>query len=347
MSRDLPLRFLIALLLLSVVSMIGASAASGAESSKSASFNAPKTPVGVCFTGGTLVAAEEGKVAIETLEVGDRVTTTHQAEQSSSTEVDPATWRKITLQMPNPEFPSDILDIEVLRSGEWMEAFGCQEGATIDFALEEMGLQGNALVTKVEACPEIAEGEGRVVLATVTHFNGNVHRIKLANGETIEPTGRHQLFSATREAWVPTSFLEVGESLKTRSGDVLIEEIHKVAGVHRVYNIEVETEHCYFVSKTEVLSHNINPCAQPVKPSLTAHKEALAKVHEKVGKLPKGEPGKFGAPQAGTPKKGYRLDPPHPNAKPGSPETGYHFNFWDYTGGKRGSGGVSGAIPIE
>jgi len=85
----------------------------------------------------------------------------------------------------------------------------------------------------------------------------------------------------------------------------------------------------------------------PVKPSLTAHKEALAKVHEKVGKLPKGQPGKFGAPQAGTPKKGYRLDPPHPKAKPGSPETGYHFNYWDYTKGKRGSGGVSDAIPIE
>lgn len=84
-----------------------------------------------------------------------------------------------------------------------------------------------------------------------------------------------------------------------------------------------------------------------VKPSLTAHKEALAKVHEKVGELPKGQPGKFGAPQAGTPKKGYRLDPPHPKAKPGSPETGYHFNYWDYTKGKRGSGGVSDAIPIE
>ncbi|MFQ3870764.1 RHS repeat-associated core domain-containing protein, partial [Leptospira kirschneri] len=84
------------------------------------------------------------------------------------------------------------------------------------------------------------------------------------------------------------------------------------------------------------------------KPSLKAHKEALKEVHEKVGKLPKGEPGSFGSPQAGNSKKGYRLDPPHPDtAKPGSAETGYHFNYWDYSGGKRGNGGIKDAIPIE
>jgi len=72
------------------------------------------------------------------------------------------------------------------------------------------------------------------------------------------------------------------------------------------------------------------------KPSLSACKAALKKVHSKVGKLPKGQPGKFGSPQAGTPTKGYRLDPPHPNAAPGSPETGWHINWWDYTGGLTG-----------
>jgi len=88
--------------------------------------------------------------------------------------------------------------------------------------------------------------------------------------------------------------------------------------------------------------------AKPVaKPGATAIKRALAKVHAKVGKLPKGRPGKFGSPQRGTSIKGYRLDPPHPKAKPGSPETKWHINFWDYTGGKRGAGGVKDAIPIE
>jgi RHS repeat-associated protein len=81
-------------------------------------------------------------------------------------------------------------------------------------------------------------------------------------------------------------------------------------------------------------------------PSLSAHKAALRSVHEKVGKLPKGQAGKYGSPQAGTSQKGYRLDPPHDRAASGSAETNYHFNWWDYSTGKRGSGGRSGAIPI-
>lgn len=80
---------------------------------------------------------------------------------------------------------------------------------------------------------------------------------------------------------------------------------------------------------------------------LGAVKTALRKVYDKLGgKLPKGKPGKFGSPQCGTSKKGYRLDPAHPEAEAGSPESGPHINWWDYTDGKRGSGGRSGAEPI-
>jgi len=85
----------------------------------------------------------------------------------------------------------------------------------------------------------------------------------------------------------------------------------------------------------------LNPVA------LNLVKKALKKVHKLVGdSLPKGKPGKFGSPQRGTPKKGYRLDPAHPDAPAGSPEAGPHINWWDYTKGKRGNGGRSGAVPI-
>lgn len=84
-----------------------------------------------------------------------------------------------------------------------------------------------------------------------------------------------------------------------------------------------------------------------LKPSLSAHKEALKQVQKEVGKLPKGKPGKFGSPQAGDVKKGYRLDPPHDGAAKGGAESKHHINWWDYSGGKRGKGGRSGAVPIE
>jgi RHS repeat-associated protein len=83
------------------------------------------------------------------------------------------------------------------------------------------------------------------------------------------------------------------------------------------------------------------------KVSLSKCKKALEKVHEEVGWLPKGKPGKFGSPQRGTSMKGYRLDPPHARATPGSPDSKPHINWWDYTGGKRTSGGRKGSIPIE
>jgi RHS repeat-associated protein len=82
----------------------------------------------------------------------------------------------------------------------------------------------------------------------------------------------------------------------------------------------------------------------------TELKDALKKVYKELDidkPLPKGAPGKFGSPTAGTTKKGYRLDPPHPEMGTRDiNETVPHVNYWDYTKGKRSTGGNSGAIPI-
>ena len=87
------------------------------------------------------------------------------------------------------------------------------------------------------------------------------------------------------------------------------------------------------------------------KGSTSATKEALEKAKKKIGlekteSLPNNGPGKFGSPQRGNSQKGYRLDPAHPKAKAGSPEEYPHVNYWDYTKGKRGKGGIEGAEPI-
>jgi len=75
-------------------------------------------------------------------------------------------------------------------------------------------------------------------------------------------------------------------------------------------------------------------------------KAALRKVHEEVGKLSKGSPGKWGSPQRGNSEKGYRLDPGHPGRSPEDPEAGEHVNWWDWTGGKKGSGGRWGSVRV-
>ena len=87
------------------------------------------------------------------------------------------------------------------------------------------------------------------------------------------------------------------------------------------------------------------------KGSLSGTKKALGIAKSKLGldrteSLPKNK-AKFGSPSRGDKRKGYRLDPAHPNATPGSGEEYPHINYWDYTNGKRKSGGISGAIPIK
>jgi len=87
------------------------------------------------------------------------------------------------------------------------------------------------------------------------------------------------------------------------------------------------------------------------KPALSSYKKALEIVHELIGKLPKGKPGKWGTPQAGDKYKGYRLDNPHPPSEahpPGSAGTKIHFDWWDRPSGKRkGPESKQGKVAVE
>lgn len=167
--------------------------------------------------------------------------------------------------------------------------------------------------------------------------------LDISVGETVITCTPEHPFWVSGVGWQQAGSLSIGSNLETRTGArARIEAIERREGFYTVYNLEVRGVHSYRVSDLGILVHN-----QCGKPPLSSYKKALGKVHDEVGRLPKGEPGKFGSPQRGCPKKGYRLDPPHPDAPPGSPETGHHINWWDYTGGKRrGGGGRKGVVPI-
>jgi hypothetical protein len=155
-------------------------------------------------------------------------------------------------------------------------------------------------------------------------------------------TFEHPFF--VNQTWLPAKDLKQGDSLFAFSGEKVDLDStfsFRTETATAVYNLEAAGNHNYYVSARGVLVHN--QCA----PSFSGIKNALNKVYEILGgpsnKMVKG---KFGSPQHGSKIKGYRLDPPHPNAPKGSPESGWHINYWDYTKGKRGKGGVSGAIRI-
>jgi RHS repeat-associated protein len=215
---------------------------------------------GSCFTAGTLVATPAGKQAIESLRVGDRVNT-NDDDGSGATGIDPATWRDVRLHMPNPDGSRDVIDVEILRPLSWIANAGASPGAWIAFGLPEMGLYGPAVVESITSVPPIKSGPGRVVRATLTHVNTEVHVLTFReNEDVLEPTATHRLFSIDRQGWVSAADLREGERLAARTGPVTIATNQEKSRAERVYNIEVETEHDYLVGDHGVLSHNESPC---------------------------------------------------------------------------------------
>jgi hypothetical protein len=220
---------------------------------------------GSCFTAGTLVLTASGRVAIESLRVGRKVLTEWtkgeppSLESQHGTAVDPASWKLVRLRMPNPG-GGDTIDIELLRPAAWVRERHCDAFRHVPMSLPELGAEGGAEVLSIDPCPPLQAGPGRVVTATVTHLNSHVLEVKLAGLERpLEPTEPHRFFSEDRGDWVAADDLEAGERLRTAEGEVaaVVEQTRVKPGVHRVYNIEVEHEHQYFVSTLGVLVHNV------------------------------------------------------------------------------------------
>jgi hypothetical protein len=216
-----------------------------------------------CFPAGTLVAIAGGEQVIETIHVGERVLTSQEDCQNSDTEVDPVTWRVIDLHMPNPDRPGDEIRFEVLRPVQWMTQVGCVPQSDIWFEWPELGARGMAHVDEVHPCPPIANGKGRIVMGTLNHLHGQILDLHFANSDqSLFPTQLHALYSEDRHDWVRAFQLHVGELLRTQLGTVAISSIEPLPGVQRVYNMEVESDHRYYVGDLRVLSHNATECGK-------------------------------------------------------------------------------------
>jgi len=265
------------------------------------------TSGGQCFVAGTLVWTPKGFSKIEEIEVGQRVVTTDDAWPAISTSsapdqthVIPETWRLVTLFMPSPNGDVYGLLVRTLRPLGWIGERNAAPGSWVEYSLDELNLTGQAHVVSVEDCVEIEPGPGCVVLSTLTHVSDCVLRLDVEGVESpLELTPGHRLFSEDRETWIQACQLRIGENLRTKAGPRRIVSIDAELGVHRVFNIEVETDHCYCVSSIGVLSHN-NDCAQEVpqkgqkgmknpktreavEKGKQAHREFSEKVRQKPG----------------------------------------------------------------
>lgn len=211
-----------------------------------------------CFEEGTLIATDAGLVPIESLRVGDRVLSEDSDQQPP---IIPSDWRKIELTLRQPGGVYESVEITLLRPLAWVEETGCQPQSLIWLELREMGLAGWADVHRISACPEIQDGPGAVVLATTARLVSLMCRLKFGGGgECLSLTPTHQIFSTTRQAWRRAAELEIGERVASRDGERCISEADLQTGTWRVYNLEIERRHRFFVGSCGVLAHNVKPC---------------------------------------------------------------------------------------
>ena len=217
----------------------------------------------ICFTAGTLVHSATGMRTIETLRVGQR-TLTEGTKGSAGltgndpTQVAPETWRLVCLRTAKPAGSDNLVDVELLRPLAWIEQTRAVVGSQIHFNLPELGIDGPADVLAIEPCPEIEPGRGRVITGTFSTARCQVMRLGVSGEEKpLEPTPPHRFYSSDRGDYVPAERLAIGERLVTRAGEVAtVQSIGMKPGLHRVYSLEVEGEHHYFVGESGVLVHN-------------------------------------------------------------------------------------------
>ena len=213
-------------------------------------------PVGACLLGNTAVATPVGFKAIEELRVGDRVSSTFIDSQHEDgwTQVDGTNWHVVKMRMANPQQPGDSYEIEMLRPVEWIVAHEAYPGHRIDLATER-NTRDDAYIISVAPAPPIAVGSGRVVLATYAHRD-EVLSLRLENSaQPVETSPWHRLYSRDRNEWVTARDLHIGEHIRTKSGESTIRGI-EYASAARVFDIEVEGDHAYYIAGIQALTHN-------------------------------------------------------------------------------------------
>ena len=233
---------------------------------------------------------------IESLPIGSRVPTRNPKRFEVDPQPDPeqATWAKLSITVERND--GGIVDAEIIRPRSWILRNGICAGRMLPFNLPELEVSGLALVTAIDDCPPIAEGEGSVV--TARFVTREVHVVASvdvlgADGtvETITGTTIHPVWSVDRQEWVPLAELAQGERLccdtesfglgfpsslsPKASGLVLSVSLSRVS--QPVYNIEVHGEHVYQVGELGVLVHNNEVCTLAGR-KLTEHaKESLVR----------------------------------------------------------------------
>ena len=243
-----------------------------------------RTAVGAhhgCFLGATLVALSGGINAtpIQDVKLFDLVESKETAEAAVIASAD-ADWGAEEVQLTDITLTkvkspkerwlvgkfrgvSDSTILTVARKADWFRNNRLKIGSISSLSLSELGLSGEYQLTNVRELDSreyralsLGEGRSRPVTATVSYPVPFALQI-YTNSDTIGVTPNHLFFSGNRSDWTAAGDLKEGELIETLTGKVEIQKIDTLNVPDlRVYNIEVDENHNYYVGTGQLLVHN-------------------------------------------------------------------------------------------
>lgn len=205
---------------------------------------------------------------IEQIQVGERVATgiSNELRELADEEIgalpdwdskpiDPDSWRKVELTLTRDD--GSAMDIVLLRPADWITESGIDAGREVFLAIPEMRQQGLAYIEAIDECPDIKEGNGRVVTGTFASTVDEVVAVHIDGlAEPIRSTPEHPFYRVNDRQFVPASELRNGDRVQHVGGLAKIERVLPGYGTFRVHNLEVHGDHVFRVSTAGVLVHN-------------------------------------------------------------------------------------------
>ncbi len=181
-----------------------------------------------CIAHGVEVDTPNGPQPIETLRVGDRVTTPRGREGG---EFDTTGLKLVHLLIHHPKHGE--VQASLLRPHEWLRRFGIREGEVV---AQDSRYEGEAQVLGVEDAPEVAGPPGRVVTGTYSLVRDEL--VELPGGLRLTP--EHRVWSEAEQGWVAAGVAPGGRLLPSQVTDAIDLEVEAeslfAAGGRLVHN---------------------------------------------------------------------------------------------------------------